>query len=122
MVRAVFRGDVDLDGVDVVALRAAVLRDGAFEAPGVALFWNAAHAAFARDGAAVCVCTGRPRFTDADLATQASSDPAATWLVDAYALASRSRNTPYAGRKLTGRVRHTIFQGEPVVIDCEAQR
>jgi len=84
MVRAVFRGDVDLDGVDVVALRAAVLRDGAFEAPGVALFWNAAHAAFARDGAAVCVCTGRPRFTDADLATQASSDPAAAWLA-AYA-------------------------------------
>ena len=29
---------------------------------------------------------------------------------------------PYAGRKLTGRVRHTILRGEPVVIDGEAQR
>ena len=49
-------------------------------------------------------------------------DPAATWVVDAHALASRSRNTPYAGRKLTGRVRHTILRGEVVVLDGEAQR
>lgn len=49
-------------------------------------------------------------------------DPAATWVVDANGLASRSRNTPYAGRKLTGRVRHTIFRGEVVVLDGEAQR
>ncbi len=49
-------------------------------------------------------------------------DPTATWTVDASALASRSRNTPYAGRTLTGRVRHTVFRGEPVVVDGEAQR
>jgi dihydroorotase len=49
-------------------------------------------------------------------------DPAATWTVDAGRLASRSRNTPYAGRKLTGRVRHTVLRGEPVVVDAEAQR
>ena len=49
-------------------------------------------------------------------------DPTATWVVDADALASLSRNTPYAGRTLTGRVRHTIFRGEPVVIDAEATR
>ncbi len=49
-------------------------------------------------------------------------DPAATWTVDPAALASRSRNTPYAGRALTGQVRHTVFRGEPVVIDGEAQR
>ena len=36
-------------------------------------------------------------------------DPAATWVVDPARLASRSRNTPYAGRKLTGRVRHTVL-------------
>jgi dihydroorotase len=42
-------------------------------------------------------------------------DPAATWTVDPLALASRSHNTPYAGRTLTGRVRHTVFRGEPVV-------
>jgi dihydroorotase len=49
-------------------------------------------------------------------------DPAAQWTVDPAALASRSRNTPYAGRTLTGRVRHTIYGGEAVVIDGEAQR
>ncbi|HUF33500.1 MAG TPA: dihydroorotase [Acidimicrobiales bacterium] len=49
-------------------------------------------------------------------------DPAATWVVDAAAMASRSRNTPYAGRKVTGRVRHTLLRGEPVVVDAEAQR
>ena len=36
--------------------------------------------------------------------------------------ASRSRNTPYAGRRLTGKVRHTVFAGEAVVVDGEAQR
>jgi dihydroorotase len=49
-------------------------------------------------------------------------DPAATWTVDPDRLASRSRNTPYAGRTLTGKVRHTVLRGEPVVIDGEAQR
>jgi dihydroorotase len=49
-------------------------------------------------------------------------DPDAPWIVDPVRLASRSRNTPYAGRKLTGRARHTILRGEPVVVDGEAQR
>jgi dihydroorotase len=49
-------------------------------------------------------------------------DPAATWTVDPMQLASRSRNTPYAGRTLTGRVRHTFLHGEPVVLDGQAQR
>ena len=49
-------------------------------------------------------------------------DPAATWVVDPLRMASRSRNTPFAGRRLTGRVRHTVYRGEPVVVDGEAQR
>jgi dihydroorotase len=49
-------------------------------------------------------------------------DPGAVWVVEPERLASRSRNTPYAGRKLTGRARHTVLRGEPVVIDAEAQR
>lgn len=61
------------------------------------------------------VAPGRP-------ANLAVVDPAATWVVDPAALASRSRNTPYAGRTLTGRVRHTVLAGEPVVVDAEAQR
>jgi dihydroorotase len=44
------------------------------------------------------------------------------WVVDPAALASRSRNTPYAGRPLRGKVRHTLLHGEPVVLDFEAQR
>ena len=49
-------------------------------------------------------------------------DLAATWVVEPSRLASRSRNCPYAGRKLTGRVRHTIVAGEAVVRDGEAMR
>jgi dihydroorotase len=49
-------------------------------------------------------------------------DPNAEWSVDARALASKSRNTPFDGRKLKGRVRHTIFGGDVVVLDGEAQR
>ncbi|HZU80262.1 MAG TPA: dihydroorotase [Acidimicrobiales bacterium] len=49
-------------------------------------------------------------------------DPAATWELDPGRLASRSRNTPWAGRSLRGRVRHTVRRGEAVVIDAEAQR
>ena len=49
-------------------------------------------------------------------------DPAVSWVVRADAMASRSRNTPFEGRTLRGRVRHTVLHGEPVVIDGEAQR
>lgn len=49
-------------------------------------------------------------------------DPDHTWLVDADQLASRSRNTPYHGTKLRGKVRHTLYRGEVVVKDAEAQR
>jgi dihydroorotase len=49
-------------------------------------------------------------------------DPDAEWVVEPAALASRSRNTPYAGRHLRGRVRHTVLHGEPVVRDGEPCR
>jgi dihydroorotase len=49
-------------------------------------------------------------------------DPAATWVVDATRLASRSRNSPFDGWKLTGQVRHTVCRGEAVVIDGTATR
>jgi dihydroorotase len=49
-------------------------------------------------------------------------DPTVTWSPDPARLASRARNTPYEGRTLTGRARHTIVSGEPVVVDGEAQR
>ncbi|MFP3901588.1 MAG: dihydroorotase [Acidimicrobiia bacterium] len=49
-------------------------------------------------------------------------DPTERWVVRPEGLASRSRNTPYAGMSLAGRVRHTLLRGEPVVVDAEAQR
>ena len=49
-------------------------------------------------------------------------DPQETWTVSGAAMASPSRNTPYEGRTLRGRVRHTLLAGEPVVIDGEPQR
>jgi dihydroorotase len=49
-------------------------------------------------------------------------DPAARAVVDPATLASRSRNTPYAGRELPGRVVATFLRGEPTVLDGKAQR
>ena len=49
-------------------------------------------------------------------------DPELTWSVDPDRLASKSTNTPYVGKSLRGRVRHTIFKGTATVIDGQAQK
>jgi dihydroorotase len=49
-------------------------------------------------------------------------DPAARWTVDPTELASRSRNTPYEGLTLPGRVVATFLRGEPTVLDGKAVR
>jgi dihydroorotase len=49
-------------------------------------------------------------------------DPTARWPVDPALLASRSRNTPYAGMELTGRVVATFLRGVPTVLDGKAVR
>jgi dihydroorotase len=49
-------------------------------------------------------------------------DPDVEWEVQPARLASRSHNTPYVGTTLRGRVRHTIFNGNPVVVDGAPQR
>jgi dihydroorotase len=49
-------------------------------------------------------------------------DPDATWEVVPARLASKSRNTPYVGVPLRGRVVHTILAGTPVVADGTALR
>ena len=49
-------------------------------------------------------------------------DAEAKWTVEPALLASRSRNTPYAGRELTGRVIATFFKGLPTVLDAKAVR
>ena len=49
-------------------------------------------------------------------------DPTHEWVVDPSRLASLSHNTPYAGRTLRGKVRHTLLCGEPTVRDGKATR
>ena len=49
-------------------------------------------------------------------------DPNVRWTVDQTAVASRSRNTPWHGRELQGRARHTMLEGVATVIDQEAVR
>jgi dihydroorotase len=44
-------------------------------------------------------------------------DPQARWIVDPAATASRSRNTPFAGRELPARVVATFLRGRPTVMD-----
>lgn len=80
-----------------------------------ALSWNPAAVIGAGDTHGLPVAEGNP-------ANLCIIDPEATWTVDGAAMASRSHNTPYQGRELKGRVRHTILHGEPVVIAGEAQR
>ena len=49
-------------------------------------------------------------------------DPDAGWTVDPGLLASRSRNTPYAGMRLPLRVVATFLRGSPTVLDGKAVR
>jgi dihydroorotase len=48
-------------------------------------------------------------------------DPAYRGQVDPVDFASRSRNTPYRGRELPGRVTHTFLRGTPTVVDGKLQ-
>jgi dihydroorotase len=47
-------------------------------------------------------------------------DPSARRVVDPSELTSRSRNTPYAGTTLPGRIVATFLRGEPTVLDGKA--
>ncbi|MPQ99149.1 dihydroorotase [Modestobacter sp. I12A-02628] len=49
-------------------------------------------------------------------------DPGTRAVVDPAALASRSRNSPYAGRELPGRVVHTFLRGTATVLHGVAQK
>ncbi len=49
-------------------------------------------------------------------------DPAAEWVVDPARLRSKSKNSPWKGRKLTGRCTHTIVGGRIVHEEGRADR
>ncbi|HYN93280.1 MAG TPA: dihydroorotase [Pilimelia sp.] len=55
-------------------------------------------------------------------ATLTLVDPAARRAVDPAESASRSRNTPYAGMTLPGRIVATFLRGEPTVLDGKATK
>jgi dihydroorotase len=59
---------------------------------------------------------GRP-IAVGEPANLALVDPEATWIVDPAKSASRSRNTPFRGLTLPGRVRATFLHGRPTVLD-----
>ena len=89
--------------------------DAPFEAILPALSWQPAEIAAIGDRHGGPIEPGRP-------ANLIVVDPTAEWTVDPGRSASRSANTPFAGRTLVGRVRHTIHGGEAVIIDGEATR
>ena len=51
---------------------------------------------------------------DADLTI---FDPDEEWTVDPEQFASKARNTPFAGRRLKGRVKYTIVNGKVTFVD-----
>lgn len=80
-----------------------------------ALSWNPARAIGIDDHHGRPIAAGEP-------ANLCVIDPEATWTVSGASMASRSTNTPFEGREVRGKVRHTLLFGEPVVIAGEAQR
>ena len=79
------------------------------------LSWNPARIAKVDDA------HGRP-IAVSEPANICVFDPELSWSVDLQRLASKSINSPYVGRTLRGKVRHTIFKGTPTVIDGQAQK
>ncbi|MCB0962911.1 MAG: dihydroorotase [Acidimicrobiales bacterium] len=102
-------------GLETALALALTDLDLPIEAVLAALSWNPAKVAGLAERHGLPVAEGNP-------ANLCVIDPEATWTVRGADMASRSTNTPYEGRELTGRVRHTVLEGEPVVIGGEAQR
>lgn len=77
------------------------------------LSWNPARIANVADRHGRPIAVGEP-------ANLAVWDTSSEWVVSRDHLVSKSRNTPYDGMTLRGRVRHTVYRGELVVKDGEA--
>lgn len=75
--------------------------------------WNPAQIAGVGDHQGRPIAVGEP-------ANIAVWDTTSVWTVSRDELASRSKNTPYHGMEVRGRVRHTIFRGELVVQEGKA--
>src|SRR3546814_16965425 len=79
------------------------------------LSWNPARVLGVDDVHGGPISPGRP-------ANLAAIDPEHTWTVDPAAMASRSPNSPYAGRPLRGRARPTTLPGDPVDVNMAPTR
>lgn len=79
------------------------------------LSWNPAQIARIGDRHGRPIAVGEP-------ANIAVWDTSTVWKVSRDELASRSKNTPYHGMEVRGRVRHTVYRGEVVVENGKALR
>jgi dihydroorotase len=75
--------------------------------------WNPARIAGVDERQGRPIAVGEP-------ANIAVWDTSTVWTVSKDDLASRSKNTPYHGMEVRGRVRHTMFRGELVVQEGKA--
>jgi dihydroorotase len=66
--------------------------------------------------------TGHGRLELGGPASFTLVDPAARRVVDPASFSSRSRNTPYAGTTLPGRIVATFLRGQPTVLDGKATK
>ena len=95
-------------GLETALALAITELDMPLESVVAALSWNPAGIARIADRHGRPVAPGEP-------ANLTVFDPTLEWEVIPARLASKSRNTPYAGRVVRGKVRHTILAGHPVV-------
>ncbi|MCV2491466.1 dihydroorotase [Geodermatophilus sp. YIM 151500] len=96
-----------------------MLEPGLLDWRGVADRMSARPAAIGRLAGLGARSQGRP-LAAGQPANLVLVDPAHRSVVDPAALASRSRNSPYAGRELPGRVVATFLRGEATVLDGKA--
>ena len=100
---------------------ATMVATGRLDWRGVADRMSARPAAIGRLDGSGPPAHGRP-LAPGEPANLLLLDPGTRAVVDPAALASRSRNSPYAGRELPGRVVATFLRGVPTVVDGKAVR
>ncbi|SHN72911.1 dihydroorotase [Geodermatophilus obscurus] len=100
---------------------ATMVETGLLDWRGVADRMSARPAAIGRLDGGGLHAHGRP-LAPGEPANLLLVDPGTRAVVDPAALASRSRNSPYAGRELPGRVVATFLRGVPTVLDGKAQK
>jgi dihydroorotase len=102
-------------------MHAAMVETGLLDWAGVADRMSARPAAIGRLDGRGAARHGAP-LTAGSPANLVLYDPAARDVVDPAAQASRSRNTPFAGMALPGRVVATFLRGAPTVLDAKLAR